>query len=223
MRQYFIKTILFIFIVFFCCNGKSQGSKGDYLAGESIFRGGARLGFTASQISGDDMAGWNKFGGYGGIFVDFAVDAKKRWRLQPELNFIMKGSNRFLRANADGSVGQKYVLTLMYIEVPIMVQYRILKWLEAEAGPSINFLFYSKEKDNNGVMPGRQSFRFWELGFLAGFNFIIKENYGINLRWETSVLPVRVPDGSHSPYRMKKKQFNDVIAISFYYTFGKKN
>lgn len=154
--------------------------------------------------------------------MDFAVDAKKRWRLQPELNFIMKGSNRFLRANADGSVGQKYVLTLMYIEAPLLVQYRILKWLEVEAGPSIGFLFYSKEKDSNGTMTGRQPFRFWEFGFLAGFNFIIKERYGVNLRWETSVLPVRVPDGKHSPVRMKKKQFSDVIAISLYYNFGGK-
>lgn len=186
---------------------------------KTIFTGGVRGGFTASQISGDELAGWHKFGAYAGGFVNFPISANQKWKLQGEINFIMKGSNRFMHARKDGSIGNKYVLTLMYVEVPFFAKYRPVKWFEVEAAPALNVLFYSSEKDSNGKMPGRQAFRPLEFSFIAGFSFIIKEHFGINVRWCTSVLPVRVPDGEHSQLRITKKQFNDVIATSVYYEF----
>lgn len=187
--------------------------------GQSIFTGGVRAGFTASQISGDELSGWHKFGAYAGGFVNFPVSADQKWKLQGEINFIMKGSSRFIKARQDGSIPNKYVLTLMYIEVPFFAKYRPVKWFEVEAAPALNVLFFSQEKDSNGKMPGRQAFRPLEFSFIAGFSFIIKEHWGINLRWSTSVIPVRVPDGEHSQYRIAKKQFNDLLATTLYYEF----
>ena len=186
---------------------------------KSVFTGGVRAGFTASQISGDELSGWHKMGAYAGGFVKFTVSENRQWKLQGEINFIMKGSNKFITARKDGTIPNKYVLTLMYVEVPFFAKYQPVKWFEIEAAPALNVLFFAQEKDANGVMPGRQAFRPLEFSFIAGFSFIIKEHFGINVRWSTSVLPVRVPDGEHSQIRIRKKQYNDVIATSLYYEF----
>jgi len=107
----------------------------------------------------------------------------------------------------------------LYTETPFLVKYAPAKWFELELGPSINFLFYSAEKDSNGKLPGRQPFRIFELAGVGGISFFIKEHYGVNLRYSNSILPVRVPDGEHSQYRIKRKQFNSSIAFSLYYQF----
>ena len=206
--SYTKRVILALLVCLFAMGGQAQN-----------FRGGLRAGFTATQMSGDDLSGFHKMGAYAGGFVNFPVSENRKWKLQGEINFIMKGSNKFITARKDGTIPNKYVLTLMYVEVPFFAKYKPVKWFEIEAAPALNVLFFAQEKDANGVMPGRQAFRPLEFSFIAGFSFIIKEHFGINVRWSTSVLPVRVPDGEHSQIRIRKKQYNDVIATSLYYEF----
>jgi hypothetical protein len=198
--------IIFFSIILFSLQGQS-------------FKGGVRLGFSSSQISGDELAGFNKFGAYTGIFTNFPISKNMQWKIQAELNFIMKGSSMFLRANADNEVPNQYILTMLYTETPFLVKYSPKPWVELELGPAINFLFYSHEKDSNGKIPARQRFRIFELAGIGGISFIVKENFGINLRYSNSLLPVRVPDGNHSQYRMRYKQFNSVLTCSLFYQF----
>jgi len=198
-------TLFFIFIVLIC-HGQA-------------FKGGVRVGFTGSQISGDALSGFNKFGAYTGVFTNFPISKNQHWKIQAEINFIMKGSSKFLVANNENVVSNQYILTMLYTETPFLVKYAPAKWFELELGPSINFLFYSAEKDSNGKLPGRQPFRIFELAGIGGISFFIKEHYGVNLRYSNSILPVRVPDGEHSQYRIKRKQFNSSIAFSLYYQF----
>lgn len=190
-----------------------------HLVEGQVFKGGVRLGFTGSQISGDDLSGFNKMGAYAGGFVNFPIAKNDKWFMQLELNFMMKGSSRFLFADKEGNIPQKYVLTMLYTETPLLVKFRPARWFEAELGPAIGFLCHSSEKDANGVMPARQGFRIFELSGVVGISFIIKEHFGLNLRWSSSLIPVRVPDGKHSQYRISKKQYNDALAFSLYYQF----
>ena len=184
---------------------------------ESNFKGGVRAGFTASQISGDDLSGYNKFGGYTGAFVNFPLVKDKKWLFQFELNFIMKGSSTFSTVNADGMLSDKYVLTLMYIESPFLVKWLPLKGIELELGPSLNFLCYGAEKFNGFKEPGRQPFRFYEIAVVVGVGYLFKSHLGINFRWSSSIVPVRVPNFVFN--RLIKKQFNDSLALSLYYQF----
>lgn len=183
------------------------------------FKGGLRVGFTGTQISGDKLSGFNKMGAYAGGFVNWVFPNHDKWALQAEINFIMKGSSKFLVADKDNNIGDKYVLTLYYTETPILAKYRIIKGLEVEFGHSINFLIYGVEKDANGKIPARQPFRLCELSAIGGISYLFKEHYGLNLRYSNSILPVRVNDGNHSNYRLDRKQFNSAIAFSFFYQF----
>jgi len=184
---------------------------------ESNFKGGLRAGFTASQISGDDLSGFNKFGAYGGAFVNFPLTKDLKWLFQFELNLIMKGSSTFATASSDGSISNTYILTLLYTETPFLVKWRLFKGIELELGPSINFLCYSAEKINGFKEPGRQSFNFYEVAIIAGVGYLFKSHLGVNLRWSSSIVPVRVPNFVYN--RLQRKQFNSTLAMSLYYQF----
>lgn len=207
MKKIIITSILLSFFSIFVGYGQ-------------FFKGGVRLGFTGSQISGDELSGFHKFGGYSGLYVNFAFPNNTRWKLQAELNFIMKGSSRFLRSNKDGEItGQQYILTMLYTETPVLIKFSPVPYLELELGPAFNFLFYEQENDSNGKMPSRQPFRIFELAGIAGVSVFFKEHYGINFRFSNSILPVRIPGANYSNYKMTKKQFNSTLAFSLYYQF----
>lgn len=183
------------------------------------FRGGLRAGISMTQISGDDLSGFHKLGAYAGGFVNWRFVQNERWSIQPEINFVMKGSSTFLKPDKNGNVGPKYVLTMYYVEVPVLVKCRIVKGLEAELGPAFGVLTHATEKDANGIMNARMPFRWYEICAMAGVSYLIKEHYGISFRYVQTLVPVRVCDERHSPYRINKKQFSSELALSFFYQF----
>lgn len=183
------------------------------------FKGGLRAGFTATQMSGDDLRGFHKLGAFAGGFVTWRFIQNEKWAIQPEINFIMKGSSTFLRANKEGNIGEKYVLSLYFIEVPFFAKYNIVKGLELELGVALDVLLYGVEKDANGKIPARQPFRTFGMTGIAGFSYLFANHYGLNLRYGNSLIPLRVNDGKHSNYRMNKKQFSSEIVFSVYYQF----
>lgn len=183
------------------------------------FRGGLRAGISMTQISGDDLSGFHKLGAYAGGFVNWRFIQNDRWSIQPEINFVMKGSSTYLKADKNGNVGPKYVLTMYYVEVPVLAKFRIVKGLEVEFGPTFGVLTHATEKDANGIMNARMPFRWYELCAMGGISYLIKEHYGISLRYVQTLVPVRVCDERHSPYRINKKQFSSEIALSVFYQF----
>ena len=183
------------------------------------FRGGVRAGMTMTQMSGDDLSGFHKLGAYAGGFVNWRFIQNDRWAIQPEINFVMKGSSTYLKADKNGNIGAKYVLTMYYVEVPVLAKCRIVKGLEAELGPTFGVLLGATEKDANGKMVGRMPFRWYEFCAMGGVTYLFKEHFGINFRYVQTLIPVRVCDERHSNYRCNKKQFSSELALSVFYQF----
>ena len=65
----------------------------------SRFYGGVRVGFTASQISGDDLAGFHKVGAAAGLFINHTIIPSGKLKMQLELDFMMKGSHSYTPKN----------------------------------------------------------------------------------------------------------------------------
>ena len=185
---------------------------------KSNFKGGIRVGMTATQISGDDLSGFNKLGAYAGAFVSFPIHQNGKWFIQTELNFIMKGSALFSRGVNDPNIGRRYSLTLFYTETPLVVKYKIYRGFEAELGPTFNFLFaYREMGDDGSLKPVRPGFSVFELSILAGVNYLFKEHWGVSFRFTNSVLPVRKPTWIVN--QKFKLQYNTSLALSVYYQF----
>lgn len=222
------KGILFFFSFFFFSiysqqNSSSPTFSDEFQVGRSNFRGGIRGGFTASQITKDGFAfqGFNKFGGYGGAFVNFPISRNGKWKIQPELNFIMKGCKHTPKTDEDGIMhGDAYRLQLMYGEMALLGKWRFFKGLELELGPAFNILFKNIdiEKVNGYTNLGAPPFARFEFAGIIGLNYIFFNHLGVDLRFEGSLLPVRKYRASHWIYLMGG-QFNQTFCFSIYYQF----
>ena len=184
------------------------------LSGQSRFGGGFSVGFTTSQVSGDNLAGFNRPGPMGGFFGTYAFN-KKNWCVG-EINFIGKGSYQGPRK--DGFT--KYSLNLNYLEVPLL--YRLMplgdKFL-FEIGPTLGYLISYSERSELGDINQVVKFKKYELGVLAGINYKVGKGWLVNLRFQQSVLPVRDHQGDVT-FRLNSGQYNTLLCLNLRYDFG---
>ena len=193
---------------------------------KSNFHGGIRAGFTGSLITQDKFPfqGFNKFGGYVGVFANVPVSKNGKWLIQPELNFIMKGCKHTVKFDDDGNfIGpnrEEYVLQLMYGQIPLLVKWRFFKGFELEAGPAFGILFKNRdvEKVDGYLNMGAPPFARFEFSGIIGLGYLFYSHIGINLRFEGSFLPVRKYNAHHYVY-LSGGQHNQTFAFSVYYQF----
>jgi hypothetical protein len=181
--------------------------------GQTVFKGGLSLGIVASQISGDQLSGFNKAGIFGGAYVNFSF--RERSALQFEMNYIQKGSAR----NPTVNNPVKYRLNLQYIEVPILYHWMFNKRFVLELGPTVAFLMKSTEKDERGIMLGTRPFNWYEVGVLGGIQFNISNNFRAGFRGQNSILPVRNHAGNVT-YRLNRGQYNSLLLLNLTYEFS---
>lgn len=179
------------------------------------FKGGLLLGPTVTQVTGDKLAGYDKLGVMGGVYTEYPFNDRTTGRL--EMYYIQKGS-RHIPSDVDYN---KYVMSLQYVEVPIIYQYRFYKKFSFQTGLSFAYLFSSKEKDQNGTInsDGRIPFRKYDFSILGGLTYNINDKWVVGGRYSYSILYIREkPDFENISYH-NRRQFNDVVQISMYYAF----
>ena len=189
----------------------------------SRFYGGVRVGFTATQISGDDLSGFHKLGAAAGAFVNHSIIPSGRLKLQLELDFVMKGSHSHTPKNVIAD--NFYSLTLGYVEMPLMLVWTAGKWqlwgksfnFDLEVGPVFGVNVFSREREANGPIVGRPPFRWYEFSAQAGISLMIADHHSVNFRYENSIVPVRIPTWVYG--RVVNKQFNSVMTFSYCYQF----
>lgn len=198
----------------------------------SNFKGGFRVGLTTSQISGDNLGGFHQVGACAGVFANIPLNDMLDWKLQVEMDFVMKGSRSFTEKHQVYNPTNKYVLYLGYVEVPVLMKWNfgkritingkpVVNGFELEFGPVLGVKAYQLEKDWTGTIPATvdngRMFRRFELSAMAGLGYLFKEHHGISLRYSNSLLPVRIPNWAYD--RLTNKQYNSVIMASYYYQF----
>ena len=226
MKKGILLLLSFVFLIsIYAQEGKllsppqSEGLK----EGKNNFKGGLRLGFTASQITQDGFAfqGFKKIGAFAGAFVNVPVSRNGRWLIQPELNFIMKGCKHTPKTDENGNMlGDMYRLQLMYGEMPILVKWKIIKGLELELGPAFGILFKNTniEEVNGYLNVGAPPFFRFDFSAVFGLNYLFYNHFGVSLRYENSLLPVRKPRAAHWIY-LTSGQLNETFCFSVYYQF----
>lgn len=185
-------------------------------AQEQRFLAGVTAGLSSSQISGDELAGFNKTGFTGGLLLRTMFT--KKWTTQFEMLFIQKGSKEAARVDSITGEYNYYRLQLNYLEIPILLQYRVKKFF-FEAGPGIGYLINYKEEDKTGDITSRRPFNKFEISFDLGFGICIKDQFGIGLRYSNSINSVRDHlSGAHRWYN--PGQQSTVLQLALSYTFG---
>ncbi|MGM0612893.1 MAG: porin family protein [Bacteroidota bacterium] len=178
------------------------------------FDAGFRAGISASQISGDGLAGYNKPGIYAGIFTSIDINDKSRVTL--EMNYVEKGSRKL--AKPDKGIYNSYKLMLNYAEVPVTYQYFINENLSFEAGPSFGILLNStnNEEDENGIIRDTRPFRKYELAINSSINYWFNENWAFSIRHSESIIPVRKHDSGATYWFNRGQHLNVLRFIATY-------
>ncbi len=175
------------------------------------FEGGLLAGVAGTQVSGDDLQGYDKAGIYAGGYVSWKLN--ERSAIQMELNFIQKGSQK----TPDSTDWSQYLLRLSYIEIPIHYHFKLNKSFIAEGGLSYGVLVHQfEERDYSSFVATGDGFSNGDLSFNLGMLYQISDRWKVNLRYSHSLLPIRKHAGNVSNW-WNHGQYNEVLSLLVHY------
>lgn len=190
--------ILFLFIILISNNVKSQN-----------FNGGLIGGISSSQVSGDNLSGYNKAGLFLGVFTQVPVSSITNIKM--EMNFIQKGS-RNPKLNQNGIPD----ISTSYLEVPISLNYNQNELLSIESGIQTAFLLSAKDNDVYGSVNSDPPFDKTDISAFIGIYYHYSEKMSLNTRLGNSVLPIRGYD-TERIFIFKRGQYNTVLSFTIHY------
>jgi hypothetical protein len=172
---------------------------------QQAFSAGLALGMTTSQISGDGLGGWDKFGLTGGAYVNAPFSSKNGFRLG--LYYTEKGS----RTKRDTLNFNTFAYRLKYIEVPVQYSF--------QNGPItiLSGLYYGRliKQDilsNRASYAVNPAFRNYDIGLALGATLQMGDHFFIEGKFSTSVIPTRPsPNFANPNSYYEKGNYNQVL------------
>ena len=181
------------------------------------FNAGVIGGLGGTQISGDNLSGFDKLGFLAGGYVSSELSPK--FDMAGQLLFITKGSKKDQEPEKNDYT--TYLLRLQYLELPIVFTWKQSKRFHFEAGPTFGYLLNSYEEDEYGEDPVSREFNEFEFGFVGSIIINIKEGFAVNFRYNQSLMPVREHSGG-ATYYLNQGQYNSGLLLAAQYTFRSK-
>ena len=179
-----MKKVFFLLLILISISGFSQN-----------FNGGIIVGISTSQVSGDELGGFNKAGIMTGVFTNLSINSVLN--LQMEMCYIQKGSN-----NPKMNENQITDISLSYIEVPVLIKYQQSQTIFIECG--IETAFYIEGHDNglSGIITNQYTKEFskFDLGLFLGMDYVLTEKIVLNSRISNSIFPIRLHKHRRIPY-----------------------
>lgn len=182
--RYFQPFYSFLAILFLACFANISSSNAQQ---DKRFHSGLLLGLNGSQISGDAMAGFDKGGLLGGLYVSFPFTEK--WSGQFEMLYTQKGSAK--RFTEQDPYPGKYwnLLKIDYIEVPFLAKYNITDRWEVYAGLSAAYLMNKYLEDSYGSRDV-DFIRKTDFCVYGGGSYHLTPRLSATLRYSNSILSI---------------------------------
>mgnify|MGYP003956553389 CR=1 FL=1 len=184
------------------------------------FGGGIILGLSTSQVSGDNLGGFNKAGLLAGVYANKSISPLLSFQM--EMTFIQKGSNNPKMNDYEHKNVGRPDISLSYIEVPLLLQYHQSEFLKIEGGLLSAYLIDGYYNDLTGEMPNETNpFISYDIGLFLGLDYKYSDNISLNTRICNSVLPIGSEDYSHpTTYNSNRKgKYNSVLSFALHYNF----
>lgn len=202
-----MNRILFTLLLFTCAWNPLKAQQ---------FNGGVMGGLAATTVAGDAYAGFNKVGLYGGGYVN--LELSETTLVQMELAYFQKGA----RFNEDPDMPDKlaYILRLHYVELPLLLQYRLAEF-RLEAGLSADFLVSAYEE----LDYLEQETDHWKraaFNSVLGIKYELSDRLTASVRSINSINSIRKDQVTGNVRRYSRKNygaFNDAFLLSIYYQF----
>lgn len=186
--------------------------------------GAAILGVNASQVDGDEVYGYHKFGLNAGLAA--IVPFGDHWAVTVENIYNQKGAHQ--RALYQDSLDGSYDLKLNYLEVPVLVQYTDKDVATFGAGMSWGRLVGISEQRNGYPMPETTLesgiYRSSDINILLDVKFRVVDKLRFNLRYAYSVRPIATREivDSKTGKPNIRDQYNGMFTFRLYYVFNEK-
>jgi len=172
---------------------------------QQAFNAGIAIGMTTSQISGDGLGGWDKFGITGVAYVNAPFNKKNGLRIG--LYYSEKGS----RTKRDTLNFNTFSYRLNYIEVPVQWSY--------QNGPFtfLSGLYYGrliKQEILSNKVPFavNPAFRNYDIGLCVGALLQLGDHLFVEGKFSTSVIPTRPsPNFANPNSYYEKGNYNQVL------------
>ena len=210
-----------------------------------LFKGEIIAGMNFSQVDGDEVYGYSKFGANTGLGVmlpfSFKQKAEKNWAVSMEMLWHQKGSNKkryLLDPNFCDTCppeipcdsGIKYRLEMDYVSIPVLLHYTDprTRWTVG-AGVSYNRLFRIKEIEN-GVQTATSlsngPYSLTDYSVMFDLRFRLYQRFKFNFRYEYSFIPIRTRTfykpkiGHYDPEPWERKQYHNILTFRVIYMFN---
>lgn len=180
-----------------------------------LFRPFVTAGFNATQVDGDDIAGYNKFGFIGGIGTFIMLP--KNVSVGLELAYSQRGA-RSTKRNPHPEFN-KFKLKLNYVELPIMISYHDRNRAIFSGGIIINTLaaydevrFGTSFSDTINFTP----YKTISADIMGSISFHFTKKLGINLRFAYSLSNIANEKNLRSNRKDQTERSNLMTARLFY-------
>jgi len=176
------------------------------------FKGGLLAGAVTSQISGDGLGGWDKFGLAAGAWV--SVPFSERSSATMTMKYINKGS----RTKRDTINFNTFGYYLNYIEVPLWFSYRVSRKSESRllisGGPVVGFLMKQKIIANGYDYVVDPPFESFDVGVELGVSYWLTASFGVHIMGSSSVIPTRPNPAQVNPLSYYEKgNYNQTLQL----------
>jgi len=151
-----------------------------------FFKGGIMPALNFSQITGDNMLGYNKGGLLLGTFVEH--DINDLITLRMELNYSMKGSRRIIN-EFNTTPGEWDLYRVNYLEIPLTIDHVIYNKFGLSGGLAFGINVGEYYIDRYGTEdPHFSMAKKWESSILLGAYYEYNERFEFFVRHESSIL-----------------------------------
>lgn len=182
------------------------------------------IGVTASQVHGDNYAGYNKLGFTGGLYVNAYLS--KTLSTELGIIFAQKGSRH--NQNPEKNDFKYYYLNLNYLEVPLILRFQPNKFF-LTIGASYAYLMSYYEASETGNQTGIYPFNRDEFSLNTGVGMNLTPKLGFEVRANNSFMTIRPFGGNFAPYYnnflarwFNKGFYNNVLQLVFSYKISPK-
>ena len=176
------------------------------------FGGGVILGLGASQVGGDDLAGFNKAGLLVGAFANTSIS--ELLSFQMEMTYIQKGSN-----NPNNTDLHEYDLN--YLEIPFFLKYQTKYQLKIEGGFLTGILINQTERYSDGIELINMSngnFNTFDFGVGLGIDYSLTEKLTLNSRISNTLFFSPTREYSAQTF-INRGNYNSVLSFAIHYNF----
>lgn len=187
-------------------------------------RGALIVGVNATQVDGDEVFGYHKFGLNAGAAA--IVPITGNWSVSLENIYSEKGAHQ--RPRFIDSLDGSYDLKINYLDVPVLVQYTDKEIVTFGLGASWGGMVKIWEQRNNIEMTSTTLtsgiYKRSDINLLLDVRFRLIQKLHFNVRYAYSIRPIatrEVPD-SKTGYPNIRNQYNGMFTFRLYYIFNER-